>query len=97
MEGHSHGLEVDARAVKRGAWVFGIGSVVSMAGLVIAGNALAAAARQYLQQMEVPPSELARRSWHQARHAAKAGATAGTQAWHAHNGHGRPDLTVGTS
>jgi hypothetical protein len=100
MDGHNrHGLQVDARAIRRGAWVFGIGSVVSMVGLALAGNALAAAARQYVQQMEGPPAELARRSWHQARHAATAGATAGAQAWHqaAQNGHARPDLTVGAS
>jgi hypothetical protein len=99
MSGQSStGLTLDARAVKRGAWVFGIGSVVSMVGLAMAGNALAAAARQYVQQMEVPPKELARRGWHQARHAATAGATAGAQAWQAaQNGHVRRDINVGTS
>lgn len=100
MDDHSrHRLEVDARAIRRGAWVFGIGGVVSMVGLAIVGNAVAAAARQYVQQMEVPPTELAKRGWQQARQAATAGATAGAQAWHqsAQNGQARPDLTVGTS
>lgn len=98
MDGQSRPtLQMDARALRRGAWVFGIGGVVSMAGLAMVANALAAAAKQYVNAMDVPPTELARRSWHQARHAATAGATAGAQAWHAHNGHARPDLTVGTS
>ena len=59
-----------------GAVLIGIGSLLGLAGLAIAGAALGAAARRYVNTMEVPPSELARQNLAKARAAASAGASA---------------------
>ena len=55
---------------------------LSLAGLAVGGGYLMSATRQWINEMEVPPSELARLKWTQARAAMAAGATAwqnGTQ------------------
>jgi hypothetical protein len=82
-----HGVELNAGALKRGAWVFSIGSLLALIGLAIASKEFAAAAKRYVDQMPVPPSELARQGWSQARggfnvarSAAAAGAAAGAAA-----------------
>jgi hypothetical protein len=45
--------------------------------MVLVGSALLSATRQWVKQLEQPPSEMARRKWQQAKVAASAGA----QAW----------------
>jgi hypothetical protein len=49
---------------------------VALAGLAVGGSHLVAATRRWVAEMEVPPSELARIKWAQARAAAAAGAEA---------------------
>ena len=53
------------------------GAIVALAGLTVGGSHLFAATRRWIQAMEVPPSEVARLKWTQARTAA----AAGTAAW----------------
>ena len=53
------------------------GAMVALAGLVVGGSHLFSATRKWIQAMEVPPSEVARLKWVQARTAA----AAGTAAW----------------
>jgi hypothetical protein len=53
------------------------GALVVAAGLAVGGSHLFAATRRWIQAMEVPPSEVAKLKWTQARTAA----AAGTAAW----------------
>ena len=69
-----------------GGILIGIGAVVAMAGLAVAGTHLVAATRAWINELETPPSELARLKWQQAKHAA----TTGAGAWRDH-----PNAKVG--
>jgi hypothetical protein len=53
------------------------GGLIAMAGIVVGGAHLLAATRQWIREMEVPPSEQAKIKWSQA----KSAAAAGTAAW----------------
>jgi hypothetical protein len=59
------------------AAMVGTGTVIVLAGLAVGGAHLLTATRRWVNEMEVPPSELARIKWTQARAAMSAGA----QAW----------------
>ena len=50
------------------------GTMIALAGLAVGGSHLFAATRRWIQAMEVPPSEVARLKWAQAKTAAAAGA-----------------------
>ena len=66
-----------------GGVLAGAGLMLVLAGLAVGGAHIFAATRRWVDQMEVPPSELARRQLARARAAAAAGASAwqdGTQA-----------------
>ncbi len=52
------------------------GAVIALAGLAVGGLHKLSATRRWIQEMEVPPSELAKIKWAQARSAAAAGAAA---------------------
>ena len=71
-----------------GGILIGVGAVVAMAGVAVAGTHLAAATRAWLRELETPPSELARLKWEQA----KAAAASGASAWSEH-----PNAKVGLS
>ncbi len=53
-----------------------IGGVVALAGFIIGGAHLLAATRQWVREMDIPPSELAKLKLAQAKAAASAGASA---------------------
>ena len=57
-----------------GGILIGIGAVVAMAGVAVAGTHLAAATRAWIKDLETPPGQLARLKWEQARSAAVSGA-----------------------
>ena len=57
-----------------GGILIGIGAVVAMAGVAVAGTHLAAATRAWIKELETPPSQLARLKWEQAKSAAVSGA-----------------------
>jgi hypothetical protein len=64
------------------AVMVGAGTMIALAGLAVGGGHLLSVTRQWVNEMEVPPSELARLKWTQARAAMAAGAAAwqnGTQ------------------
>ena len=52
------------------------GAVIALAGVAVGGLQLISATRQWVREMEVPPSEVAKLKWAQARSAATAGAAA---------------------
>ena len=57
-----------------GGILIGIGAVVAMAGVAVAGTHVAAATRAWIKDLETPPGQLARLKWEQARAAAVSGA-----------------------
>jgi hypothetical protein len=59
-----------------GAVLVGAGTMVALVGLAVGGSHLLAATRRWIQAMDVPPSEVARLKWVQARTAAVAGSAA---------------------
>ena len=59
------------------AVLVGAGTFIALAGLALGGSHLMAATRRWIREMEVPPSEVARLKYAQA----KAAVAAGTSAW----------------
>ena len=57
-----------------GGILIGIGAVVALAGLAVAGTHVAAATREWIKDLETPPDQLARLKWEQAKTAVAAGA-----------------------
>jgi len=70
-------FRLNTRPLIVGGALMGVAGLVGLAGLMVAGTALAAAARDWAGRQEVPPSELARQHWSRA----KAATTAGASAW----------------
>jgi hypothetical protein len=58
------------------AALVGAGTLIALAGLAVGSTHLATTIRQWIREMETPPSELARVKWTQARAAMAAGAAA---------------------
>jgi hypothetical protein len=75
-EGSQGGMQVNRSLLVGGGVLVGIGGLLGFTGLVLVGSALLSATRQWANQLERPPSEIARRKWQQARAAAAAGAGA---------------------
>ena len=59
------------------AALVGAGTLIALAGLALGGSHLLSATRRWVREMEVPPSELAKLKYAQARSAF----AAGTAAW----------------
>jgi len=74
-------IQLNTRQIVGGSILIGIGGVLALAGAAMAGTALVAAYRDQVQQMDVPPSEIARQNWSRV----KAATSAGVGAWR--NGH----------
>jgi hypothetical protein len=70
------GIQVNRSLLIGGGVLVGIGGVLGFTGMVLVGSALLSATRQWVDQLERPPSEIARRKWQQAKVAASAGAEA---------------------
>ncbi|MCW2893125.1 MAG: hypothetical protein QOG28_387 [Trebonia sp.] len=69
--------EFRTRPLITGAALVGAGAMIALVGLAVGGSHLLSATRRWIQAMDVPPSEVARIKWMQARTAAGAG----TAAW----------------
>ncbi len=61
------------------------GALIALAGLAVSGLHVVSATRRWVGEMEVPPSELAKIRWTQARSAASAGAAAWQNGVSAHD------------
>jgi hypothetical protein len=71
------GPQFESAPLITGAALLGAGALIALVGLAVGGGHLVAATRRWVREMEVPPSELARQKWAQA----KTAAAAGTSAW----------------
>jgi hypothetical protein len=70
-------IQLNRRLIAGGGVLIGIGGLLGFTGMLLVGSAIISAARQRVNQLEQPPSELAKRTWQQAR----AATTAGAKAW----------------
>lgn len=57
----------------------GVGALVALAGLAVAGTHVAMATRAWIKDLETPPDQLARLRWEQAKTAVSAGASSWRQ------------------
>ena len=71
------GIRLNQRRLVGGGVLIGTGGLLGFTGMLLVGSAIVSAARQRVNQLEQPPSELAKRTWQQAR----AATTAGAKAW----------------
>jgi hypothetical protein len=67
--------ELNSGPLITGGVLIGLGAVVALAGLAIAGSHVVAATRAWIQELEIPPGELAKLKWEQAKSAASSGAS----------------------
>ena len=70
-------IQLNRRLITGGGVLIGIGALLGFTGMLLVSSAIVSAARQTLNQLERPPSEIAKRTWQQAR----AATTAGAKAW----------------
>jgi hypothetical protein len=80
--------ELQAGPMIAGGVLIGVGALLALAGMAVAGSHVVSATRQWAKDLDVPPSELAKLRWEQARAAANAGANS----WKQH-----PNAKVGLS
>jgi hypothetical protein len=66
--------DVQAAPLIVGGSLIGIGAAIAAIGLAVAGAHLVAATRQWVNELETPPGELAKLKWEQAKTAAASGA-----------------------
>ena len=59
-----------------GGVLVGAGAMIALAGMAVGGAHLFSATRQWVREMEVPPSERARQQWSRLKAAAAAGGSA---------------------
>jgi membrane protein implicated in regulation of membrane protease activity len=71
------GIRFNRRLVVGGGVLIGTGGLLAFTGFLLLSSAVVSAARQWVNQLEQPPSELAKLKWRQARTAT----TAGAKAW----------------
>ena len=72
--------QVNSGPLMVGGILIGVGALVALAGVAVAGRHVVAATRAWVNELEVPPDQFARLRWEQA----KAAAAAGTDAWRKH-------------
>ncbi|HEY0716558.1 MAG TPA: hypothetical protein VGD68_02995 [Streptosporangiaceae bacterium] len=67
--------DVQAAPLIVGGSLIGIGAAIAAVGVAVAGAHLISATRQWVNELETPPGELARLKWEQAKTAAASGAS----------------------
>jgi hypothetical protein len=77
MEARSNMPEIQTGPLIIGGVLVGVGAMLVMAGIAVGSAHVLAATRRWINEMETPPSEIARQKWAQA----KAAAAAGSAAW----------------
>jgi hypothetical protein len=66
--------ELQSGPLVTGAILTGIGALLALAGTAVVGTHILSATRAWVNEMEIPPDELFRLKWEQAKTAAAAGA-----------------------
>ena len=75
-ENRKNGPQFRTAPLVTSAAMVGAGTLIALAGLAVGSGHLLSATRQWISEMEVPPTELAKLRWTQARAAMTAGAAA---------------------
>lgn len=78
----SAGFQVNTTQAMTGGVLVAAGSLIGIAGAIIGGHAMVMAARRWLGELEVPPTDVVKHKWSQTKAATQAGALA----WHGTNG-----------
>jgi hypothetical protein len=71
------GIQVNQRLAVGGGVLIGVGGLLGFSGIMLLTSAIVSAARRWVKQLEVPPREMAKQRWQQA----KAATTAGAETW----------------
>ena len=69
-------FQVSSRPLAIGGALMAVGAVIGLTGMVVSTTVVLMATKRWIDQLETPPSELARQKWNQARAATQAGASA---------------------
>ena len=59
-------VQLDRRRIAGGGVLIGLGGLLGFTGMLLVSSAIVSAARRRVNQLEQPPSELAKRTWQQA-------------------------------
>ena len=70
------GFQVPSRHLMIGGTLFGVGCAMCIAGIAVSGSGMLSAMQRWIDELERPPSEIAKSTWAQARAAYAAGARA---------------------
>jgi hypothetical protein len=76
------GFQMNTTQVVVGGVLIGAGCLIGLAGAIVGGHAMVSGMQRWFRELEVPPTEVVKHKWGQARAATMAGA----QAWHGANG-----------
>ena len=80
-QGSRGDIQLTRNLLVGGGVLVALGGLLGFTGMALVSSALISATRQWVDQLERPPTEIARRRWEQTKAAATAGATAGAAAW----------------
>jgi hypothetical protein len=69
-------IQVNRSLIVGGGVLIALGGLLGFAGMALLSSALISATRQWVDHLDQPPSEMAKRRWAQTKHAASAGAAA---------------------
>ena len=75
-QGSRGDIQLNRNLLVGGGVLVALGGLLGFTGMALVSSALLSATRQWVDQLERPPSEVARRRWEQTKAAASAGAAA---------------------
>ena len=75
-EGSRADIQLNRNLLVGGGVLVALGGLLGFTGMALVSSALISATRQWIDHLERPPSEIARRRWEQTKAAASAGAAA---------------------
>jgi hypothetical protein len=70
------GVQLNRNLIVGGGVLVAFGGLLGFTGMALVTSAVISAARRWVDKMEQPPSDIARRKWQQTKAAAAAGAAA---------------------
>jgi hypothetical protein len=74
--GSTGDIQLNRSLLVGGGVLVALGGLLGFTGMALVSSALISATRQWVDHLEKPPSEIARRRWEQTKAAASAGAAA---------------------